>query len=65
MKTLYVYLKSQSNMTVSSEELFIHLNSMKYRIKRIETLIGTDLKDFKNRMSLLFSCAILLEEDFS
>lgn len=65
LKTLYVYLKNQSNMTASAEELFIHLNSMKYRVKRIETLIGTDLRDFKTRMSLLFSCAVLLDENLS
>ena len=62
LKTLNIYLKCQSNMTMSAEKLYIHLNSMKYRIKKIESLISSDLKQYKDRQILLFSSEIILEK---
>lgn len=63
LKTLNVYLRNQSNMTISAEQMFIHLNTMKYRIKKIEKLIESDLGKFEDRQILLFSSEILLRND--
>lgn len=62
LKTLNIYLRNQSNMTISAEQMFIHLNTMKYRIKKIEKLIDSDLDKFEDRQILLFSSEILLHD---
>ncbi|MDW0113101.1 helix-turn-helix domain-containing protein [Sporosarcina saromensis] len=40
LKTLKVYLSSFLNLKESAEKLFIHRNTVKYRIKKIEELYG-------------------------
>lgn len=60
LRTLNVFIKNQSNMTASAKQLFIHLSSMKYRIKKIQSMISLDLGKYENRMFLLFSSEIEL-----
>lgn len=62
LPSLNTYLKNQSNMTASAEELYIHLSSMKYRMKKIRSLIKLDLDKYEDRMFLLFSSEIVLNE---
>jgi sugar diacid utilization regulator len=45
IKTLYVYLKSDRNIGKAAERLYIHRNTMKYRINRIEEILNCSLKD--------------------
>ena len=45
LETLEMYLEQQKNIGLSAEFLYIHRNTMKYRINRIEEILGCDLKD--------------------
>lgn len=45
LETLEMYLEKQRNIGLSAEFLYIHRNTMKYRINRIEEILGCDLKD--------------------
>ncbi len=45
LETLEMYLEKQKNIGLSAEFLYIHRNTMKYRINRIEEILGCDLKD--------------------
>lgn len=45
VNTLEVYINEDCNLIRSSEELFIHKNTLKYRIKRIEAILSCDLKN--------------------
>jgi len=45
LETLEMYLEQQKNIGMSAEILYIHRNTMKYRINRIEEILGCDLKD--------------------
>jgi len=45
LETLEMYLEQQKNIGMSAELLYIHRNTMKYRINRIEEILGVDLKD--------------------
>lgn len=44
LNTLKVYFECDENMQLSSENLHIHINTMKYRIKRIKDILG--IEDF-------------------
>lgn len=56
-ETLVTYLDSGENMKLTSEKLFIHINTLKYRLQRISKLLNCNLKDpnirFRLRMAIL------------
>lgn len=41
--TLETYLEENCNITTTSEKLFLHRNTLKYRLKKMEELLGCDL----------------------
>ena len=52
VKTLKVYFDTGANASEAAERLFLHRNSMLYRLARIEELTGLDLKDPQARLAL-------------
>lgn len=44
-KTLYTYLFCNSSITKTAEEMFLHRNTIKYRLKKCEEILETDLSD--------------------
>ena len=57
-KTLRLYLEEERNYVRTAQKLFIHRNSLVYRIKRIEEITGADLEDSYTRLHLLTSYLI-------
>ena len=57
-KTLYSYLRNERIMSKTSAELFMHRNSVMYRIEKIKQLIVSDLDDPDNRLALLISLEV-------
>lgn len=56
---LYHYLMNDRNSAQTAKELFIHRNTMLYKINKIEEIIGQSLDDPLLRERLLFSFRIL------
>lgn len=54
-KTLYVYLKNNHNMTRTSEEMFIHRNTLRYRLEKIVDILGIDLDKNDNGFKLYYA----------
>jgi DNA-binding PucR family transcriptional regulator len=52
VRTLRVYFAAGANASSAADRLFLHRNSMLYRLARIEELTGFDLKDFRARLAL-------------
>ena len=46
IQLLETYLNENCNITVTAEKLFLHRNTLKYRIKKIEDLLNCDLHNF-------------------
>lgn len=55
LKTLYVYLQNERSAVDTANKLFIHRNSLRYRLERISELINVDLDNPDIRMHLLLS----------
>lgn len=53
--TLHTYLLKALNLTVSAETLFIHHNTMRFRIEKIQKLLNLDLNDGDVLLSLYLS----------
>jgi purine catabolism regulator len=43
VQTLRVYLASDRNVGSSAEQLFVHRNTLRYRLRQVEELLGPDI----------------------
>ena len=57
LETLEVFLAHDCSWTRTAEALHIHVNTVHYRVERIETLTGRDLSRLDDRVDL--SAALL------
>ena len=54
-ETLYAYLICERNISAAADYLYIHRNTMTYRLKKIESLVNIDYDDPKERQYLIIS----------
>ena len=52
IRTLRVFFSSNANQSETAEKLFLHRNSVLYRLERIQKLTGLDLNDSRARLAL-------------
>ena len=60
VRTLRVYLSVGANAKKAADRLFLHRNSMLYRLARIEKITGADLKN--PRVGLILQLGLLAVE---
>lgn len=58
VETLEAYIEEDRNLNKTSERLFIHKNTLKYRIKRIEDISKYDLKNINEVFNFYISFKI-------
>lgn len=51
-ETLFEYLERNGNLVEAAKRLYIHTNTLKYRIGKIAKLLGADLDDMSTRVTL-------------
>jgi DNA-binding PucR family transcriptional regulator len=56
--SLQVYIDENRNIGKAAEKLFIHRNTMKYRINKIEEILECDLKDDKTMFHIMLGIKI-------
>lgn len=54
LKTFYYYLSSGGSLVETAKQLFIHRNSVKYRIDRIREIDDIDIENFRERFVYYF-----------
>ncbi len=60
LETLRSYLRNERNISQSAQELFVHKNTMNYRVNVLrEKMAGCDLDSYDDRSRLLYSIDIL------
>lgn len=59
IKTLQVYIQYEGKITEASDALFIHPNTLRNRIKKIEEITGTHLQEPEEYMNLTIATRIL------
>ena len=60
MLTLKTYFAAGGNASEAADRLFLHRNSMLYRLERIQKLTGLDLRD--DRVALALQLGLLANE---
>jgi sugar diacid utilization regulator len=56
LKTLSAYLSEFGVLEATAAKIYVHRNSLKYRLKRISELTGWDLRDPEHRFHLDLAC---------
>ena len=59
IKTLRFYFTCGCNLRQTAKELYMHYNTISYRIGKIEELIGVDLKDAEARLNVQIALKLL------
>lgn len=62
LKTLEVYLLNDCKVKPASEQLFIHPNTLNYRMKKILEYTSLDLKDFTSKCQWLLDLMLMKKE---
>lgn len=62
IRTLSVYFDTGANASETADRLFLHRNSLLYRLERIQELTGLDLKEPDARLALQLGL-LAIEED--
>lgn len=58
-RTLSVFLKMNKNVIAASEVLFIHRNTVNYRLEKIKELLGMNFKETEETMHVLMTYKIM------
>lgn len=52
LQTLWEYFRADTNITVATQNLFIHSNTLRYRLKKIEELLSKSLDDIETKFNI-------------
>ena len=55
VRTLRVFLDCSGSWTKAADTMFVHVNSLRYRIRRVEELTGRDLSSLADQAALLIA----------
>ena len=58
LETLEVFIQQDSNANETAKKLFIHINTLNYRLKRIGEIGDVDLKNINEKMTVLVDMKI-------
>jgi DNA-binding PucR family transcriptional regulator len=62
-KTIKTYLENQSNTSQTAKVLFMHRNSVQYRIDKFIEKIGIDIKTFQGALTVYLACLEFDQDD--
>ena len=57
-RTLRTYYECGASVSQTAQALFLHRNSVRYRLDRVRALLGADIDDPQVSAALLVACAI-------
>ncbi|ALC82229.1 MULTISPECIES: PucR family transcriptional regulator [Bacillus] len=58
IETLETFIDSDSNVKTAAKQLNVHVNTLNYRLKRIQEITGLDLKNVNEKFSILLEIKI-------
>jgi len=60
LETLRVYLDTRCNAKAAAEKMYIHYNTIAYRLEKIRSLLGVDIDDAETRLELQIAFKLML-----
>ena len=62
VRTLRVFFAANANASEAADRLYLHRNSLPYRLERVQDLTGLDLKDHRARLALQLGLLAITNE---
>ncbi|MGG5253366.1 PucR family transcriptional regulator [Neobacillus sp. SM06] len=63
LRTIKVFLETNLNASLTAKKLYIHRNTLQYRIDKFTDKTGIQLKDFYGAFAVFLACVLYEEED--
>lgn len=57
-ETLQIYFQKNGDINDTAEKLFLHPNTLRYRLKKIEEITNSDLQKLEDQINLSIACKI-------
>ena len=58
IQTVKLFLENNSNSTLTAKQLYIHRNTLQYRLEKFTEKTGVNLKTFYNAMTIYLACLL-------
>ncbi|MBY0121830.1 CdaR family transcriptional regulator [Bacillus sp. S/N-304-OC-R1] len=62
LMTVKRFLENNSNVTLTAKELYIHRNTLQYRLDKFAQKTGVNFKDFNSTITVYLSCLLFKNE---
>lgn len=62
LKTIRIFIESSFNVSLTAKKMYIHRNTLQYRIERFTEKTGINLKDYHQVSTVYFAC-LLFDQD--
>ncbi len=63
LRTIKVFLENNLNASLTAKKLYIHRNTLQYRLDKFTDKTGVQLKDFYGAFAVFLACVLYEEED--
>ncbi|WP_170006612.1 PucR family transcriptional regulator [Bacillus fonticola] len=63
LHTMFVYVKHNANASATAKELYMHRNSLLYRIEKFQEITGLGLQSIESSMLIYFAYMYILHEE--
>lgn len=58
METMKVFLENNSNTSLAAKKLYVHRNTLQYRLEKFTEKTGMNLKDFNSALTVYLACLL-------
>jgi len=65
LETLKTYFQCNADINTTAEKLYVHVNTLRYRLKKVEELLGMDLNLLDVQLNLFVALRILSQKGWS
>ncbi|GIN61800.1 hypothetical protein J27TS8_17930 [Robertmurraya siralis] len=63
LKTIRIFIECSFNVSLTAKKMYIHRNTLQYRIERFTEKTGINLKDYHQVSTVYFACLLFSQDD--
>ncbi|WP_019152487.1 PucR family transcriptional regulator [Robertmurraya massiliosenegalensis] len=63
LKTIKIFIENSLNVSLTAKKMYIHRNTLQYRIDRFTEKTGINLKDYHQVSTVYFACLVLGQDE--
>ena len=62
--TIQKFFENSLNISETARQLYIHRNTLVYRLERLEKMIGLDIRKFEDAMTFKIAMMVIARMDY-